>query len=117
VINAGGGLLLFTLLAGLLLLVQRTEPKRRIITFLFVLFGMYIVSAYGIYRMSGDCPFVLSGRCALPNYVERTRLIAYNTLNLAISAALIFNGLFWALIGRYNPPASSDEIRVLGIND
>jgi hypothetical protein len=31
--------------------------------------------------------------------------------------ALVVNFLFWALIGRYNPAASSDDIRVLGMDD
>ncbi len=31
--------------------------------------------------------------------------------------ATVFNGLFWLLIGRYNPVHSSDEIRVLGMDD
>jgi hypothetical protein len=117
VINAGGALLLFVLLAGLLMLVQRAEPKKRLITLLFVLFGVYIVSAYGIFRMSSECPFTLFGRCALPQYAVRARIIAYNTLNLALFGAIVFNLLFWVVIGRYNPPASSDEIRVLGPHD
>ena len=116
-INAGGALLLFVLLAGLFMLVKRAEPKKRLITLLFVLFGVYIVSAYGIFRMSGECPFMLFGRCALPQYVVRARIVAYNTLNLALFGAIFFNLLFWIVIGRYNPPASSDEIRVLGLHD
>jgi hypothetical protein len=117
VINAGGALLLFALLASLLMLVQRTEAKKRRITFFFVLFGIYIVSAYGIFRMSGECPYTLFGRCALPQYVERARIVAYNTLNVALFSAILFNLLFWVLIGRYNPPGSSDDIRVLGLSD
>lgn len=38
----------------------------------------------------------------------------------AISALIIagiINLLFWAVIGRYNPPKSSDEIRVLKMDD
>lgn len=116
-VNAGGALLLFIFLASLLMLVQRSERKKRSITLLFVLFGVYIVSAYGIFRMSNEpCPFTLFGRCALPQYAERARLIAYNTLNVALFGAVLFNVLFWVLIGRYNPPASSDDIRVLGPN-
>jgi hypothetical protein len=44
-------------------------------------------------------------------------VIAWNTTNMAAFAAVIFNLLFWMLIGRYNPPRSGDEIRVIGIND
>ncbi len=117
-INLGGALLLFIFLASLLMLVQRTERKKRLISLLFVLFGIYIVSAYGIFRMSNEpCPFMLFGRCALPQYIERARIIAYNTLNVALFGAVFFNLSFWVLIGRYNPPASSDDIRVLGLSD
>ena len=31
--------------------------------------------------------------------------------------ALLLNGIFWLLIGRYNPVHSSDDIRVLGMDD
>ncbi len=30
---------------------------------------------------------------------------------------LILTGLFWMLIGRYNPVGSSDNIKVLGLDD
>jgi len=29
----------------------------------------------------------------------------------------IISGLFWALIGKYNPVGSSDDIQVVGMND
>jgi len=35
----------------------------------------------------------------------------------ALMVAGIVNLIFWALIGRYNPPKSSDEIRVLKMDD
>ncbi|MFZ4813079.1 MAG: hypothetical protein ACOYL5_00990 [Phototrophicaceae bacterium] len=34
-----------------------------------------------------------------------------------VLAALLFNLLFWVLIGRYNPVASSDDIHVFGMDD
>lgn len=36
---------------------------------------------------------------------------------LGLVLALLFNGLFWVLIGRYNPASSSDDIRVMGLDD
>jgi uncharacterized membrane protein len=35
----------------------------------------------------------------------------------AFIAALVLNFLFWALIGRYNPVRSDDEIKVIGLDD
>ena len=35
----------------------------------------------------------------------------------ALLAAAILGGLFWLVIGRYNPVSSSDDIRVLGMDD
>jgi len=43
-----------------------------------------------------------------------------DALGQAISAFIVagfINLVFWALIGRYNPPKSSDEIRVLKMDD
>jgi hypothetical protein len=36
---------------------------------------------------------------------------------LAFFLALVLNCLFWVLIGRYNPPRSDDEIKVIGLDD
>ncbi len=36
---------------------------------------------------------------------------------LGLLIALVLNGLFWVLIGRYNPVSSSDDIRVMGLDD
>jgi len=35
----------------------------------------------------------------------------------ALLIALILNGAFWLFIGRYNPPGSSDDIQVIGLDD
>ncbi len=35
----------------------------------------------------------------------------------AFITALIFNFLFWLLIGRYNPVGSSEDIRVIRMDD
>jgi hypothetical protein len=36
---------------------------------------------------------------------------------VALVIALALNGLFWVFIGRYNPPGSSEEIDVIGLDD
>ena len=76
--------------ALLMLMIQRAEPKRRRVTALLVLVGAELVRRYMVYR----------GWAA-----EGT---------LALALALILNAVFWVLIGRSNPPHSSDEIEVLG---
>jgi hypothetical protein len=42
---------------------------------------------------------------------------AWGEAFVALLIALFFNLLFWVLIGRYNPVGSSDNIRVLGLDD
>jgi hypothetical protein len=74
----------------LLLIIQRTEPGKRRVTALVMLVGAEIVRRYIVYRgwhREGLWAFV---------------------------AALVINVLFWLLIGRSNPPHSSEEIEVVG---
>ena len=74
----------------LMLIVQRTEPKRRRIMALVMLGGAEVVRRYLVYRgwsVEGLWAFV---------------------------AALILNVVFWVVVGRSNPPHSSDEIEVIG---
>lgn len=42
---------------------------------------------------------------------------AYIEMLVGLAAAALISGLFWLLIGRYNPVNSSDDIRVLGMDD
>lgn len=87
----------FFLLLGtfivLLLFLQRTEPKRRLVVGIgLTLLGVLIV-----------------------------RFINYRGLHtegqLAFAIALALNALFWLFIGRYNPVKHSDEMKVLGLDD
>lgn len=82
---------LTAVLAFLILLVQRTEPKRRRWIALLALAAGELVRRYIVYR-------------------------GWHTEGAwAFGAALVLNVLFWVLIGRSNPPRSSeDEIEVLG---
>jgi hypothetical protein len=117
-------LLLTVLLATVLLIVQRAERNRRTITFIVMLGVATIVSSYGVYRISNNCPLVppfigadaaFDALCNLETLYSRQQIVAYNTVNRAWLAALVLNGLFWMLIGRYNPPRSSEEILVIGL--
>ncbi len=85
-------LLLFAI-GVMMLLVQRTERKRR----LLVSAGMLVIGVVVIW------------------YVDYRDL--HSEAQLAFVVALVLNWLFWALIGRYNPPKNSDDMKVLGLDD
>jgi hypothetical protein len=77
-------------LTVLVLIIQRAEPGRRRLTALIMLAGMETVRRFAVYRGWSDEAL------------------------WAFVIALVFNALFWAMIGRNNPPRSSEEIEVLG---
>ncbi len=82
------------LLCGFTFLVmQRADPQRRSAVRNFAVFVAILILVYVGWRRA---------------LVEGL---------LGLGAALIFNALFWVLIGRYNPAESSDDIRVLGMDD
>ncbi len=90
----GGSLILLTLsFTVLFVMVQRAEAKRkrivRYIVVLLILFIAWYANATGLQR-EAILGFIL---------------------------AVIISFLFWLLIGRYNPVGSSDDIRVLGMDD
>lgn len=91
----GGAFLLLTLFLSLaVLLVQRTEAKRRRLA----IFLMIVVVFLTIYWA---------------NVRELSREVTF-----ALITALVLNFLFWLLIGRYNPVGDSDKtIQVLGLDD
>jgi low temperature requirement protein LtrA len=90
-----GGILfgLWVVLVIMLLLIQRTETKKR----RGVMVVMVLVSLGILYYVS-----------------LRT---AWSELVLAFVLALVASFLFWLFVGRYNPVGSSDNIRVLGMDD
>lgn len=89
-----GTVILLTIwLGGLLLLWQRTERKRRRVTTLLLLFVGFLTWYWADYRALSSAFWA------------------------AFVAALAFNGLFWLVIGRYNPVGSSDSIQVIGMDD
>lgn len=90
----GYTLLIALAAAALLLMVQRAEPKRRRLVGFFVLLALLLIRHNAF----------LKG-----NLHEET-LVAF-------ALAFLLSGAFWLLIGRYNPVGSSDEVRVIGMDD
>jgi uncharacterized membrane protein YjjP (DUF1212 family) len=87
-------LILLTLTFSILFLViQRAERRRRLVVAIIMGFVGLLVQRYANYRA-----------------LHSEALIAF-------ILAIIFNLLFWIILGRYNPPGSSDDIQVLGMDD
>lgn len=85
--------LLILSLGTVIFVIQRTEAKRRRIV-LVVMFFVLLVFAW-LVNIRG----------------------AWGEMVLALVIAAVFNFLFYILVGRYNPVGSSDDIRVLGMDD
>lgn len=90
----GGLLVLLTVaLTVVVLIIQRTEARRRRrIAILFLLFVPILLWYINLRQAWGE---------AITGFF----------------VALFLNLLFWVFIGRYNPVGSSDDIRVLGLDD
>lgn len=78
----------------LLLMIQRAEKPRRRLVAGIVAFCLLIIRHNAFHK---------------DDLHEETLM--------AFVAALLLNGLFWLLIGRYNPVNSSDAIHVIGMDD
>jgi K+-sensing histidine kinase KdpD len=79
--------------ASVLAMIQRAEKKKRRTVFIFLLPVIFIIVWYANAR----------------GYLGEAAVGAI--------IAAILNFLFWLLIGRYNPVGSSDNIKVLGLDD
>jgi hypothetical protein len=78
----------------LLIFVQRTEKsKRRLV------WGIVIISF-----------LVIRHNAFIKNDLHEETLIGF-------IIGFVLSGLFWLLIGKYNPVGSSDDIRVIGMDD
>jgi phosphotransferase system glucose/maltose/N-acetylglucosamine-specific IIC component len=90
----GGTVVLLSLVVGtILFILQRTEKQRkRGVQFVMGLLGLVVIWYVGMRQYWGEAV-------------------------IALLIAMIVNFLFWVLIGRYNPVGSSDDIRVLGLDD
>ena len=90
----GSALILLTVvLSVLFLLIQRSDPKKRLIVIVCLLVVFELIRRFVWFR-----DWHAEGWTAL-------------------GIALVLNFAFWLLIGRYNPPPSSDNIQVLGMDD
>jgi len=78
----------------LFIMIQRTNPKRRRLSFVIVILCLLVIRHY----------------TTLKNDLHEETLIAF-------ILGVVLSGVFWLLIGRYNPVASDDEIRVMGMDD
>ena len=115
--NVGGWLLLTALFGGLMLIVQRAERKRRLITAIIMALAGILVWRYGLYRIGGECDIAWKTLCSSPVIRQQAAAIAITTVNWSLVGALVINLVYWALLGRYNPPGSSDAIKVFGMDD
>lgn len=91
--DAGLTLLLTAFFGVIFLLIQRAEKRRRLLVMLIFLIAGELIRRYVWYR---------------DIHAEAWT---------ALLIALILNGAFWLFIGRYNPPGSSDDIQVIGLDD
>lgn len=86
-------LIFVLLLSGFGLLIQRTELSKRRVVLLILLLPLLLLRNFAVYRE-----------------VETEALTA-------LWVALFLNFLFWLFVGRYNPVGSSDNIRVMKLDD
>lgn len=115
--NVGGWLLLTIIFSVLLLIVQRAEWKRRIVTALIMLFVGIIVWRYALYALGRSCALSWQVLCSTLIIRQQQNMIASQTIMWAVLSSLLVNILYWALFGRYNPVGSSDAIKVIGMYD
>ncbi len=91
--NAGITLLLTLIFSAILFIIQRTERRRRLLVIIIFLIVAELLRW-----------FVWSRGYHAEAWA-------------ALILALILNFGFWVLIGRYNPPGSSSDIQVIGMDD
>jgi len=91
--NWGSYIILTGWFGMMFLLIQRAETRRRrTVTILMIFAGVLTFAWAAGQNLTGA---VVAG----------------------LITALIFNFLFWLLIGRYNPVGSSEDIRVIRMDD
>ena len=91
--NIGAVILLALTFGTMLMLIQRAEARRRLVVAIIMAFVGLLTQRYAAYRE------------------------LYTEALWGFIVAVILNLLFWVLIGRYNPPGTSDDIQVLGMDD
>ncbi len=80
--------------ALLLVMIQRTVPKRRRLAMAFVIL----------------CGLIIRQNAFIKGDLHEETLIAS-------IVGFVLSGMFWLLIGRYNPVDTGDDIQVLGMDD
>lgn len=91
----GNYLAFITLIMMLLfVMIQRTVPKRRRLTSVFVLVCLLVIRQNAF--LKGDL---------------------HEETAIAFVIALPLSALFWLLVGRYNPVKTDDDVQVLGLDD
>lgn len=78
----------------LFVLIQRTDPKRRRLSIVFVMLALLVIRHNAFLK---------------PELHEET-LVAF-------ILGFLLSGIFWLLIGRYNPVDRQNEIQVMGMDD
>lgn len=110
-------LLLTGFIGAILFLVQRSEAKRRLLVLVIILIPAELIRRYVFYasRSAVVPPFTdLAGAIAFQHALQRS---IHREAWIALILALALNFGFWLFIGRYNPVHSSDEIRVIGMDE
>jgi hypothetical protein len=113
-VNPGGLLVLTAIFATLILVVQRSELKRRGVSAFIMLIIGSVMWRYGLYVLTRDCANGWKLICSTLPIRQSADSAANATLIQALLLAILINFVFWALIGRYNPVGSSDSITVIG---
>lgn len=80
--------------AFMLVIIQRTEPKRRRIAAFLVALGLLVIRQNAF----------------LKDDLHEETLLAF-------FIGLLLSFLFWLLIGRYNPVSGRDDVQVMGMDD
>ncbi len=86
--------LIALLVATLLVMIQRTEPKRRRLAVFLVIPALLVIRQNAFLK----------------------RDLHEETL-LAFIIGILLSFLFWLLIGRYNPVGADSEVKVIGMDD
>jgi hypothetical protein len=97
--------------------IQRAERKRRRFTAIIMFFVGSVVWNYGVYVLSRQCPpdyATFEPICRAYVTFQKYNALAIQSVWVALIGSMVLSGVFWALIGRYNPVGSSDEIVVIG---
>ena len=76
------------------ILIQRTDPKRRRLSIAFVVI----------------CLLIIHHNTTIKNDLHEETLLAF-------VLGVLASGLFWLLIGRYNPVDKGEDIQVMGMDD